>query len=183
VKRLLVVIGLVGGMLLLTPGAALACSCATSSVAQQVRSAETIVDADLDWKATNGVETTYGIKVRTVFKGKAAQDEKLLSNLNEASCGLGDLATKERYLFFVDGEHPGQLKAGLCGGTTGYTPALAAQIEKITGAPTGPYVTPPTKPGPSDQDPIAGTSIWTILGTTAVIVVVLGGLMYLRKRA
>jgi hypothetical protein len=182
VKRLVLVLGIVAGMLLLTPSAALACSCATRDTAQLVNGAETIVDADLDWASTTGVDSTYGIVVNTVFKGKAAKNEKLLSNPTEAACGLGEL-TDKRYLFFVDGEHPGQLRAGLCGGTVPYTAALATQIQKITGEASGPYVTPPARSGPVDEDPISGTSVWTIVGTTAIVVLVLGGLMYLRKRS
>lgn len=181
-RRVILVVGLVAGFLFLTPTAAIACSCADIGVAAQVRNADTIVDATLEWATTNGIERSYGIKVAEVYKGKAATQEKLRTPADEAACGLGNLATEERYLFFISGEHPGQLRVGLCGGSAEWTPELAEQVRAVTGPPTGPYVAPPEKPGPKDDDQIVGTSVWTVIGTGAVLAAVIGGLVLLRRR-
>lgn len=182
-SRFLLVVGMIAGLLFLTPTAAIACSCAEAGVAAQVKRADTIVDATLAWRSGNGVETTYGIEVAEVYKGKAATQEKLRTPADGAACGLGDLATEERYLFFIRGEHPGEMRVDLCGGSTAYTAALAQQVAAITGEPTGPYVAPPVRPGPKDEDQIEGTSVGTILGTGAVIALVIGGLVLLRRRS
>jgi len=181
--KVLVVLAVCAGMLVLTPQASWACSCAMMSTAQKVHGAGTIVDGTLDWEATNGITTTYSVVVSKVYKGKAAEREKVVGSANEASCGLGSLATDERYLFFVEGRHPGKLTASLCGGTTRYDAALAAQIQRVTGEePTGPFATPGSRPGAVDEDPIAGTAWYTALGTGAVLAAVLGALVLFRRR-
>lgn len=182
-RRLLLVLAVSAGMLVLTPGTSWACSCVQSTVAQHVERAETVVDATVQWESSNGIETTYSVEVASQYKGKAAETEKLVSPASLAACGLGDLATGERYLFFVRGKHPGQMKIDSCGGSTPYAAATAAQVEAVTGEPTAPYVTPPVARGATDQDPIAGTSVGSILGTTAIIALVIGGLVWLRRKA
>src|SRR5205085_11087081 len=153
--RLLFVLAVTAGILVLTPQTSWACSCASSTTEQQVARAETVVEGTLDWVATNGISTTYSVAVEKVFKGKAAEREKLVGNASEASCGLGSLATDEKYLFFIEGRHPGQMKVSLCTGTTPYDPMLAAKIVSVTGEePTGPFATPGSRTGAVDEDPI-----------------------------
>jgi hypothetical protein len=134
VKHILLVLGIAIGAIFLTPTAALACSCVHSTVAKQIADAETIVDATLTWESTNELETSYGIAVGTLYKGKATAIEKLQTQASVAACGLGDLATSGRYLFFIRGEHPGQLTVDACGGSTPYDATLAAQIRSATGS-------------------------------------------------
>ncbi|MCZ4499764.1 MAG: hypothetical protein JWQ74_2317 [Marmoricola sp.] len=182
-RRLLLVLAVAAGMLVLTPGTSWACSCVQSSVAQHVKNAGTVVDATVQWVSSNGIETTYSVEVAGQYKGKAAQREKLVGPASEAACGLGDLAAGERYLFFVKGRHPGQMKVDACGGSLPYDATTAAQVAAVTGPATGPYVSPPVRPGAVDEDPIAGTSVWSILGTSAIIAFVIGGLIWIRRKA
>ena len=182
--KLLFVLALTAGMLVLTPTASWACSCASNTKAQQVEQAGTVVDGTLKWTATNGITTTYSVQVSKVFKGKAAEREKLISSANEASCGLGKLVTDKRYLFFIEGEHPGQMRVSLCGGSVPYDVALAGRIQSITGEePTGPFATPGSRPGAVDEDPIAGTPWYTVVGTGAVVALVLGALLFYARRS
>ena len=182
--KLLFVLALTAGLLVLSPQTSWACSCRTGSTAEHLDRARTVVDGRLDWVATNGITTTYSVVVAKVYKGKAAEREKLVSSASEASCGLGPLATDKRYLFFIDGEHPGQMKVGLCGGTTPYDAALAAKISAITGEPpTGPYATPGSRPGPVDDTPIDGTPWYTVVITGLVLAGALGWLIWIRKKA
>ena len=183
--RLLFVLAVTAGILVLTPSASWACSCAGSTTAQQVQRAGTVVEGTLKWVATNGISTTYNVEVAKVFKGKAAEREKLVGSANEASCGIGSLATDRRYLIFIDGTHPGQMKVSLCGGgAVPYDAALAAEIQAATGEePTGPFATPGLEPGAVDEDPIDGTAWYTILITVAVLGAVLGGLVWFRRKA
>jgi hypothetical protein len=182
--KLLLVLAVSAGILVLTPQSSWACSCAISTTAQQVERAGTVVDATLDWVATNGITTTYSVKVSKVYKGKAAEREKLVGSASAASCGLGSLATDQRYLFFIDGKHPGQMRVSLCSGTVPYDAALAAKVQAVTGEdPTGPFATPGSKPGAVDEDPINGTAWYTVVITGLVLAGVLGGLIWVRRKA
>ena len=183
--RLVFVLAVTAGMLVLTPQTSWACSCAARTTAQQVRAAGTVVDARLDWVASNGISTTYSVKVSKVYKGKAAEKEKLIGSAQESACGLGTLATDKRYLIFIEGKHPGRMRVSLCqGGAVPYDAALAAKIVSVTGAePTGPFAAPGSRPGAVDEDPIDGTPWYTVVITGAVLAAVLGGLVWLRRKA
>lgn len=183
--RLLFVLAVTAGMLVLTPGTSWACSCAVRSTAEQVRAAGTVVDGTLEWVASNGITTTYSVKVAQVYKGKAAEREKLIGPAQESACGLGSLATDERYLFFIDGEHPGKMSVSLCGGgALPYDGALATRIQGVTGEePSGPFVSPGNRPGAVDETPITGTPWYTVVATGAVLAGVLGALMLYAKRS
>lgn len=180
--RMLFVLAVTAGLLVLAPGTSWACSCVQSSPIEQVRRVETVVDGTVAWVSSNGIETTYSVEVDRVFKGKAAEREKLITAANEAACGLGMLTVDKRYLFFIDGVHPGRMRVSLCGGSAPYGDELAAQIEAATGAPTGPVVSPAMK-GPVDPDQIQGTPWYTVVGTTLLIAAVLGGLLFYARRS
>jgi len=172
-------------MLVLTPQTSWACSCAFTTTAQKVHQADTIVDATLDWEATNQITTTYSVKVAQVYKGKAAEREKLVGSAQESACGLGSLTTDKRYLIYIDGKHPGSMGVSVCaGGAVPYDAALAAKIRALTGEdPTGPFATPGSRPGPVDETPIHGTAWYTVVITGLVLAGVLGGLVWLRRKA
>ena len=181
--KLLLVLALTAGLRVLSPQTSWACSCALGTTVQQVAHARTVVDGKLDWVATNGITTTYSVVVTNVYKGKAAEREKLVGPASTASCGLGPLVTDKRYLFFIDGEHPGQMNVGRCGGTKPYSLVLATKIQSITGEPTGPYATPGNRPGPVDDTPINGTAWYTVVITGLVLAGALGWLIWIRKKA
>ena len=182
--KVLLALALAGAMLVLTPQTSWACSCVARTTAQQVAAADTVVDATLDWVASNGITTTYSVKVSRVFKGKAAEHEKLIGAAQESACGLGSLATDRRYLIYVAGEHPGKMEVSLCGGgAVPYDAALARQIQAVTGdEPTGPFATPGERPGPVNPAPISGTPWYTVVATGAVLASVLGGLLLFARR-
>lgn len=183
VRRMLLVLAVPVGMLVLTPTPSWACSCAVVPLAVQVERADTIVDATVVWSSTNGIERTYGLAIDQVFKGSAAQREKVMTQASEAACGLGTLEADERYLFFIKGQRLGTMTTNLCSGSGPYDEARAGQIETITEvAPTGPTELAPPPSGPVDEDAIQGTAWYTVVGTAAVLAAVLGGLIWLRRR-
>ncbi len=137
-RRLLFVLAVTAGLLVLSPGTSWACSCVSSTTAEHVKRADTVLDGTLEWTASDGLTTTYSVKVDDVFKGRAGVREKLLSPANAATCGLGDLATNKRYVFFVTGVHPGTMQVNSCGGSTLYDASLAAQVQSATGPPGAP---------------------------------------------
>ena len=169
------------GILVLTPSPSWACSCAfaPSDTAQHVQHAGTVAAGTVDWTATNGETRTYKVDFDSVYKGAAATSEKLVTANQGAACGVGGLATGKRYLFFIEGRHPGAMRIESCGGTTAYDDALAAKLASITG--------PPGKPlaGATQPDPTSSShgarNLLVGLGVGALVLVVARSLT-LRRR-
>jgi len=178
-KRVLVILLLAAGMVLVSPSVALACSCAQTSVAQQTKDADTVVGGTLEWVADNGIDRTYSVAVDQVFKGIAGLREKVHSPADEASCGLGELATDKQYVFFVNGKHPGRLTATLCGGTAPYGEQVVTEVQKETGE-------EPVEPLPTyvtDLAPTEGPDKVRIVGIAAFVIAgVAAGAVILRRR-
>jgi hypothetical protein len=166
VRRALLALAVCLGLLVLTPSPSWACSCAVSAPRQQVQAAGTVAAGTVDWTATDGQTRSYQVSVDRVYKGAAARTEKLTTSASEASCGLGDLATGTRYLFFIDGVHPGAMRVGLCGGTAAYDDALARQVEAVTGPPGRPLPGPRGTAAPPEDH----SSRTLVLGLGAVVV-------------
>jgi hypothetical protein len=168
--RLVLALAVSLGLLVLTPGPSWACSCAAADTAKQVELAGTVASGTVDWTATDGQTRTYSVDFDAVYKGAAAASEKLVTNAHEASCGLADLAVGRRYLFFVEGRHPGAMRVGLCGGTVAYDASVAARVGAVTGPPGTPL------PAPARDDPAtSGGGPFTLgaaLGLAALLVVV-----------
>jgi hypothetical protein len=181
VARCLVILAAVLGMVAMAPGNAWACSCRISTPQQLVTNAETIVDGSVVYTTSNGIETTYSVKVDQVFKGKAGEREKLMGEASLAACGLGDLATDRRYLFFISGEHPGLMKVSSCGGSRAYDPAFASKVASITGTSYGPIPEPGSATSSSGSGG-GGHGRTIALGTVGVLVLLTGGVLWLRKR-
>ena len=178
-KRVLLAVAVVFGILVLTPSPSWACSCASTTPSEQAQRAVTVAAGTVDWTATDGQTRTYKVEFDAVYKGAAAASEKLATPANEAACGVGDLAAGQRYLFFIDGEHPGAMRVGLCGGTTPYDAAVAGQVEAITGPPGKPLATP-TVAAPSGDD--RGRTAFIGVGAGALLLLATGAAFLLRRR-
>jgi hypothetical protein len=156
VRRVLLAVAVTWGLLVLTPSPSWACSCAMVPTSQHVSDAGTVAAGTVVWTATDGQTRTYEVDVDGVYKGAAARSEKLITHASEAACGVGHLATGRRYLFFIDGRHPGLMRIGLCGGTVAYDAAIAHEIEAVTGPPGRPLATAGAAADPGDGSPRAG---------------------------
>jgi hypothetical protein len=178
VRRVVLAVAVVFGILVLTPSPSWACSCASTTPADQVQRAVTVAAGTVDWTATDGQTRTYKVEFDAVYKGSAAASEKLATAANEAACGVGDLAAGRRYLFFIDGEHPGAMRIGLCGGTTPYDAAVAGQVEAVTGPPGKPLAAPIVD-APSDD---RGRTALVAVGAGALLVLAGGAAFVLRRR-
>jgi len=150
--RVLLALVVTFGILVLTPSPSWACSCAATTTQQQVKAAGTVAAGKVNWTATDGQTRTYQIGVDAVYKGAAATTEKLRTSASEAACGVGDLAVGKRYLFFIEGKHPGEMRLGLCGGTTAYDDALAREVASITGPASKPLAAPTATGQPDNAD-------------------------------
>lgn len=175
-RRVLLAAVVAAGLLVLTPTPSWACSCAARTTAQQVRSAVTVAAGTVDWTTTDGQTRTYQVDFDAVYKGAAASSEKLRTGANEASCGLANLAPDERYLFFIEGQHLGEMTIGLCGGTTSYDEALAAEVQAITGPPEEPLAVREQVEEKSDRGP------WLLLGGVALLAAVGAAAVVLGRR-
>ncbi|MBO9522723.1 MAG: hypothetical protein J7518_14420 [Nocardioidaceae bacterium] len=178
-RRFLVVLLLAAGMVLVSPSVALACSCVASTPAQAAKRADTVVVATLEWRQDNGIDASYGIRVDQVFKGIAGMREKVHSSASEASCGLGELATDEVYVFFLQGKHPGRLSANQCSGTAPYGEQVVTAVEKATGDPVEPLPTFSGEAEPSSDGP----DRIRFVGIGVIVLALLGGgALVLRRR-
>jgi hypothetical protein len=176
--RLVLALAVSLGLLVLTPGPSWACSCAAADTAKQVELAGTVASGTVDWTATDGQTRTYSVDFDAVYKGAAAASEKLVTSAHEASCGLADLAVGKRYLFFVEGRHPGAMRVGLCGGTVAYDASAAARVASVTGPPGTPL------PSPDLGDEAAGggsTGPVVALGLGAALLAVAVGVAVRRR--
>jgi hypothetical protein len=176
VIRALLVLLVGAGLLVLTPSPSWACSCAVADPPQLVKLAGTVAVGTVDWTATDGQTQTYQVAFESVYKGAAARTEKLTTNAEDSACGLTDLAVDRRYLFFIDGVHPGAMHIGRCGGTTAYDDALAQQVEAVTGPPGRPLPGPPGTAAPPEDHAtrtlVLGVgAVLLLLGAAAAIVV------------
>ena len=177
--RIVLATAVVFGVLVLTPSPSWACSCALGTTAQQAKRAVTVAAGTVAWTATDGQTRTYKVEFDSVYKGAAAESEKLRTAANEAACGVSDLATGRRYLFFVDGQHPGAMRIGLCGGTTPYDEALAQKIQSVAGPPGKPLAAR-TVDAPADDE--RGRTVTIALGAAALLLVAMGAAFAMRRR-
>ena len=145
-----------------------------------VKDAVTVASGTVDWTATDGQTRTYKVDFDAVYKGATAGSEKLTTSAHGASCGLANLATDKRYLFFIEGKHPGTMRIGLCGGTIAYDDAVARQIESITGPPGEPLSAPTVDPASVDDD--RDTAVKVAGAGVAVLVLLGAGAVVLRRR-
>jgi hypothetical protein len=179
VTRVLVALAVAMGMLVLTPSPSWACSCAMVSTDGHVAGAGTVAAGTVDWTATDGLTRTYKVDFDQVYKGAAGGSEKLKTQANEASCGLSGLATGKRYLFFIEGRHPGAMSVNLCGGTVAYSAAIAHQVEAIAGPPGKPLSPASNEAVPSDGT----TGAWLGVGALVLLVVAAGAVVVRRRSA
>lgn len=171
-RRALILVALIAGMVFWTPTAALACSCVQRSTDASVKQADSVFEGKVVWTSSNGVEATYGVDVAQVFKGKAATFEKLRTLPYGAPCSLADPVTEQRYVFFVQGEHPGQMQIKACGGTDLSTAKLVDQVEAATGEVMEPV---PASGGIVEADSQGlGFVGWAVVVTAVGLLVLLG---------
>jgi hypothetical protein len=174
VRRFVLALAVTLGLLVLTPSPSWACSCAMATTKQQVKNAVTVAAGTVDWTATDNQTRTYEVDFDAVWKGTAASSEKLVTAAADSACGVGDLAPGKRYLFFIEGRHPGVMRIGLCGGTAAYDATLAGQVQAITGPPGRPLAAPDRASGdePSRSGHTTSRVVLAAAGTTLLVIAV-----------
>ncbi|MDP9427667.1 MAG: hypothetical protein M3Q47_01755 [Actinomycetota bacterium] len=151
-----------------------ACSCTGGTTAEFAARVDAVFAGRLVSREVVGGTALHVFAVDTVYAGEVSARQGVLSPVSSASCGL-ELAGEGPFLVFAT-RQDGRLAAGLCGGTTGWTPEAAAELQVLTG------VRPPD-PGTAGNDVPAGPSAAALEAGAAVLlaVAVVGGLL-LRRR-
>lgn len=167
-RRVLLVLPLFLALVVVAPAApAHACSCAMLSSAQRVENADvvvrgTITGLDDPGGSGTGRLVTWEVAVAEVYRGVAAATTFVRSASDGAACGI-EVQQGREYLLFAR-RVGGDLRAGLCDGTTPVSAALVAEVEHLTGPGSlpqgGARATATTPPGtPSNGTPSRGTPL------------------------
>ena len=199
-RRALLVVPLFLALVIVAPAApAHACSCAMLSSAQKVENADvvvrgTIAGLDDPGGRDSGHLVTYEVAVAEVYRGAATATTFVRSAADGASCGI-EVQEGREYLLFAR-RVGGDLRAGLCDGTTAASAELVAEVEHLTGPGSPPEggagATATTPPGtPSSGTPLAGPTPQDSSGVArpvgvgvggALVAAALGALWWQRRR-
>ena len=183
-RRALLVVPLFLALVIVAPAApAHACSCAMLSSAQKVENADvvvrgTIAGLDDPGGRDSGHLVTYEVAVAEVYRGAATATTFVRSAADGASCGI-EVQEGREYLLFAR-RVGGDLRAGLCDGTTAASAELVAEVEHLTGPGSPPEggagATATTPPGtPSSGTPLAGPTPQDSSGVARPVGVGVGG--------
>ena len=146
-RRLLVVLLLACSGVVLAQVPAHACKCQRTSVQEDVKRADDVFSGVLLDRSTErggtGRRTTYDVEADTVFSGDVTRPRVEVTSSASSSCGLGELRTDRRYVFFVV-EEGARLVTDRCSGTERATDSLVKRIERVTGP--GTDLRPPEQP-------------------------------------
>ena len=117
-----------------------ACSCKSASTQVHTKNATdvftgTLLDVQSQRKENGqrGARYTYDIEVERVYKGTISTAKIEVTSGASSTCGLGQLETDRRYVFFAR-TTSGELRADLCSGTARAKVALVKKIENLLGA-------------------------------------------------
>ncbi|GAA0405715.1 hypothetical protein Acor_41370 [Acrocarpospora corrugata] len=105
-QRILIVLTLLAGLLVFTPGTASACSCGPVEPAEAVSESAAVfsgvvADRLLTGESSElGTGVIYTFRVDTAYKGDVMESTQVQSAVHEASCGV-KLAVGTRYLIFA----------------------------------------------------------------------------------
>jgi hypothetical protein len=196
-----------GGLVLLTPTAAQACSCARGDAATYAAWADVVFTGTLVETTpppdrpimSSGDPATYSFDVDRVHQGEVGPAAEVRSAVSGASCGLEGMRTGSRYAVFATRD--AGLWANLCSGTRLLRPAVARQLDRVV----GPARAPTTQPPPDTTGSVASAGPDTAAATAAAgtagaadvsdalpglpglalaagLLVTLGGVLALRRR-
>jgi hypothetical protein len=137
-----------GGLVLLTPASAQACSCAGGDDATYAGWADVVFTGTLleitpppDLPIiSSGDPATYSFDVDRVHQGQVGPAAEVRSAVSGASCGLEGMRTGSRYVVFATSD--AGLWANLCGGTRLLRPAVARQLDRVVGPARAPTTDP-----------------------------------------
>jgi hypothetical protein len=137
-----------GAVAIGAPGAVAAaprCPAGNDSIQTQTMNADDVFTGTVADTSVKGGTVTYTVKVDRVFKGDVDTTDVTVTTAKAArACGLPDLATDSKYVFFTAGAELTTRKAA---GTAPATDARVARVARLLGdgrAPTPPAPTTAT---------------------------------------
>jgi hypothetical protein len=181
-----------GGLVLLSPTSAQACSCVRGDVATHAGWADVVFTGTLVEMRpppdrlilSSGDPATYSFDVDRVHQGRVGPTAEVRSAVSGASCGLEGMRTGSRYVVFATRDDG--LWANLCGGTQLLRPAVIRRLDGVVGPGRAPTTEPPQATagsvaavGPDASDALPGVPG---LALAAGALVTLGGVLALRRR-
>ncbi|MFW0797701.1 hypothetical protein AAFP30_28125 [Gordonia sp. CPCC 205515] len=174
--RVVVVLLAMGGLFLIAPGTACACTCVPRPAAAVVKDASAIVVGTPVSREVDGTAVRYRFEVRDSYKARVPQTITVLTSSNSAACGLELELDKERML--VLGHTPGGLAAAdgewgasLCDNTAiGLDDAV-----EYAGANIPPYT------AESERSP--APTVIAVFVAIAALIAIPGGIVWWRVRA
>lgn len=169
------------GLVLVTPVAAYACSCAGATVPEHAASADavftgTLVDVrqpPFRLVQSSGDPVTYTFEVDDVRKGDVRERTDVTSSQDGASCGLEGMHEGREYVVFASAGTDG-LSASLCGGTTELSVPMMGELDNVATA---------HEPGPGElhADVPSSSPEESVIAGVAGLVAVLVGFVAVRR--
>ena len=172
-----------------------ACSCAVLTPEESVASVELVARVKVIGAshAADGAIGTYRAQMIDVWKGEPEPFVDFQSELQDATCGLGELHEGDEMLLYASRDATGTYSAGLCSiphfdAQTDAAGALTAILGEPTPVPTPSATAAPTSgsPEPVTRPQIPTPPTGAVLKLTAAVVLGIGllvvGLRILRRR-
>jgi hypothetical protein len=193
-----------GGLVLLSPASAQACSCVGGDTTTYAGWADVVFTGTLVEMTpppdrpiiASGDPATYSFDVDRVHQGQVGPAAEVRSAVSGASCGLEGMRSGSRYVVFATRDDG--LWANLCGGTRLLRPAVARQLDRVVGPARAPTTERPedtagsVASGGSNAADASGAAAAADgsaalpglpgLALAAGLLVTLGGVLALRRR-
>ncbi|MGV9710739.1 hypothetical protein ACWDTI_08755 [Gordonia sp. NPDC003424] len=173
--RVVIVVLAVGGLLVMAPGSACACTCAPRPAAAVVKDASAIVVGTPVSRTLDGSAVRYRVEVRDSYKARVPQTITVLTSSDSAACGLDLQLGTERLL--VLGHAPtglaaadGEWGATLCDNT-------AIGLDDVVEY-AGPTIAPFTDDAQRSPQPVVIGAFVAI----AALIAIPGGIVWWRIR-
>jgi hypothetical protein len=137
-----------GGLVLLSPASAQACSCVGGDTTTYAGWADVVFTGTLVEMtpppdrpiSSSGDPATYSFDVDRVHQGHLGPAAEVRTAVSGASCGLEGMRSGSRYVVFATRDDG--LWANLCGGTRLLRPAVARQLDRVVGPARAPTTGP-----------------------------------------
>jgi hypothetical protein len=157
-------VGMAAGLVGATQGPACACSCVQSDVSEHFKRADAVFTGNLvsrDGKLGGSGKATLVFEVASVYKGKVAARQEIVTHESGATCGL-ELTGPGKFLVFANADASdyepepaeGQYVGSLCGGSQPLDAAVEAELRPIARA-TKPVAAKPDSEQPDSVPPDA----------------------------
>jgi hypothetical protein len=138
---LAVAVGVAAGLVGATPGPACACSCVPSSMRENFARADVVFAGKLVTREATADKATLMFEVSSVYKGKVAVRQEVVTHASGATCGLELTGPGPHLVFgkagasdFEPEPAEGQYVGSLCGGSRPFDEAARVDLRPLAQA-------------------------------------------------